>query len=112
MNPALALGDGDALHAVHPGFELQIFISVDAAQGKSDFLKAADFIGAFAYQLDLIIMDFGPAGIHAVQLTGKQARLVTPGRRPDFKDDIALIIGVLRRQFGNQFFIVELNFSV
>ncbi len=73
VNPPLALGDGHALDTVDAGFEFQMLIGVDTVDGEGDFLKAADFVGTFTDQLQLIVVSFGPPGIHAVQFAGEQA---------------------------------------
>ena len=37
-------------------------------------------------------MDFGPAGVHAVEFAGEQGGFVAAGGGADFDDDIAVVV--------------------
>ncbi len=71
VDAALAFGGRYPLYAVYARLKLELTVGVDATQGKADIFKAANFVRALTNELSFKAVVFGPAVVHAVQLTGK-----------------------------------------
>ena len=92
------LGVGDTLHAMDAGFELELGESAAAADFRDNLLVAAHAAFAGGHHLDLPALPGGETLVHAEQIAGEQRRLVAAGAGADFKNDVALVHGILGQQ--------------
>jgi len=99
VDPALGLGDGDALDPVDAAFVLEAAVGPPALDHGDDLLEAAHARGgAGAEHLDAPARQLGEAGVHAEQVGGEQPRLVAARAGPDLEDDVLLVVRVFGKQ--------------
>src|SRR5215218_9476794 len=98
VDAALGLGHRDPLHPVHPGLVLEPRPGAPALDGEHGLLDALQVGGALGQLLDLEAVLLGPAGVHAVEVTGEQGGLVAAGAGPDLDDHVLVVVGVLGDQ--------------
>ncbi len=80
------------------GLELQPGIGTLADDACNDFAVAAVLTEAFAENLDLPLVVFRVARIHAKQVAGKNGGFITTGAGADFQEDITVVVRVFRQQ--------------
>ena len=105
VHAALALGLGDALHAVHAALELEAAEGAFPAHLEADFLEAADAGLALVDHLDLPAAAAGVVAVHAEEIRREQPRLITAGAGADFHDDVLVVAGVPGQQQHAQAFL-------
>ncbi len=90
VDAAAGFGFGDALDAVDAGFVFEPAVSAVAFDFEDDFLVAADVRGGFGDELDapIGVGQFEETGVHAIELAGEQASLVTAGTGSDFDNGV------------------------
>ena len=98
VDATLGFGRGNALHAVAARFELQLRIGAFTDYTADDFLVTAEVAFVFAHDFHLPAAAFGVAHVHAEQVARKKCRFVAARAGADFKEDVALIIGILRQK--------------
>ena len=97
MNTPGSFGHGNALHAVHPAFELEPLIGALAFDAHDDFFIAAQAGGIGAHQLHAPAARFGITRVHAVKLGGEKRRFVAARAGANFHDDVLRVVGIFRQ---------------
>ena len=94
VDAALGLGGGDALYAVHAAFVLQQTVGAVAGDGEGDVLVAAR--GAFVEVIDLYlpVLLLAEAGVHAEEVAGEDAGLVTARAAANLHHSIFRVGGI------------------
>ena len=98
VDAPLAFGHRDALHPVDAGFILETAIRALALDGEDHFLEAAHVAFALAEQLDLVVVDFGPARVHAIQFAGKERGFLAARPGAHLDDDVLVVVGVFGQE--------------
>jgi hypothetical protein len=109
VDAALALGDGDPLHAVHPTLELEHrpgrlprlrrALGLDRQPG---LLVAAEVGLRGVDDLRPPAALLGVAQVHPQQVAGEEGRLLAPLPRLDLEDRVAVVVGVARHEQAAQ----------
>ena len=120
VNAALRLGDGHALHAVHPTLVLQVRPHALVGCGRAlradrerNVLETAELRVGRAHLGDAPAVRLRVAGVHARQIGGEQRGFFAALTRLDLKDDVHRILGVAgsqnldERLVGSRFLFLE-----
>ena len=120
MNAALRLGDGHALHAVHPALVLQVRPHALVGCGRAlrtdrerNVLETAELRVGRTHLGDAPAVRLRVAGVHARQIGGEQRGFFAALTRLDLKDDVHRILGVAgsqnlhERLVGGRFLFLE-----
>ena len=102
VQPALRLGDGDALHAVHASLVLQPAEDARAGslgpQRETDVLVAAEVAFGRVENLRRPPGPLGETQIHAQQIAGEEGRLLAALTGLDLQDRVFGVVRVARQQ--------------
>src|SRR6266550_1449693 len=104
VDPALRLGRGHALHAVHARLELELRVRAPAGDLEDDLLEAALVGLALREDLGLPAMPLGVARVHPVEVRSEERRLFPAFARADLDDDVLFVKRVARHELGAQAF--------
>ena len=99
----------NALHAVNAGFVLEPRICPLTIHGKRHKLHAAESGFLHILRGNLKAAPFRVVHIHPVELRGKERRLLAAGARPDFEDDVLVVVRILRQQQNSELLLKLLH---
>ena len=103
VNAPLGFRGRHPLHPMHAAFVLEPFIDVRAVELEDDFLVAAQVRGAGIQILDLPAARLRIAGVHPVEVSRKQGRLLAARAGADLDDGVARIRRVRRQDAALDF---------
>ena len=98
VDAPLGFGGRHALHAVHAALVLEPRVGALARDLKDHLFEPAHAGVVEAEHVGLPLFAFGIAGVHAIQVGGKDAGLVAAGPGPDLDDDVLLVVGILGQE--------------
>ena len=96
LDAALALGLGNALHAVHAALVLHDGVDLIARNLELDRLEAARVARARIKHLELPTLRLAEALVHLEEVARKNGRLVAASSRANLHDGILLVVRVAR----------------
>src|ERR1022692_4100060 len=104
VHASLLLGGGNALHAMHAAFVLELRKNAVAFDDGDDFLQASGRRLRRGEYLHLPALRLGIAGVHAEDFGGEESGFVSAGAGADFEDDVLFVVGVFGQQQDFQLF--------
>src|SRR5215210_5626530 len=100
MYAALALGLGHPLDPVRPALVLEDRVGAVSAYLHGDLLVATDLGRARGEGAVLEAETVGVAGVHVVELTSEEGRLIPAGPGPDLDDNVLVVVRVAVDELG------------
>ena len=97
VDASLRFGRRHTLDAVDAALVFEPLVHIRASDVKNDFLEAAQVGRIGIHGLDLPALLLGVAGVHAVQVGGKQRGLGAARAGADFHDGVARVGGIGRQ---------------
>ena len=110
MDPAAALCDRNALHAMSAAFVFQLGISPLAIDHEDHFLHAAKTHLVDGYQFRLPSVPLSKTVVHPVQFRCKKRCLIAAGAGTDLHDNVLIIILIFRKQEDLELALDRLHF--
>src|SRR5690606_10710642 len=98
MDSSLRLGLRHTLHTMNALLVLETAKGAFSAHHTDDFFIAACRSFTGTHQLHLPAPPFDIARIHTEEIACKYARFIAAGARPDFHDDVFVVIRILRNE--------------
>src|SRR5688500_10756794 len=97
MDAAAAFRCRYALHTVNTTFVFELAIDALAFDQRDDFLVSSYPGRIGGHDLHAPPLRLSIARIHSENVGCKKCRFITAGARADFQDNVALIVGILRK---------------